>query len=169
MSHLIAIAFDDEFRADEVRTELLRMQREHLVELEDAVTAVRRRDGEVKLRQLYNLTAGGAVTGGFWGTLIGLLFLHPLFGMAAGAAVGAVGGALTDIGIDDRFMKELAERTSQGSSVLFVLVRQATPDKVMDELARMGGHVLYTSLSHEDERRLQAALQGQRQETREET
>ncbi len=159
MSDLIAIAFDDEHRADEVRTELLRLQREYLVELEDAVVAIRKPDGKIKLRQLHNLTASGAVGGGFWGTLIGLIFLHPLFGLAVGAGAGAVAGALTDVGIDDDFMRQLAERTSPGSSVLFVLVRAATPDKVLSELEHVEGHVLHTSLSHEDEERLRAAVE----------
>jgi uncharacterized membrane protein len=159
MSHLIAISFEDEHRADEVRTELLRLQREYLVDLEDAVVAIREPDGKVKLRQLYSLTTTGAVSGGFWGTLIGLIFLHPLFGLAIGAAAGAIGGALTDVGIDDKFMKELSRRAQPGSSVLFVLVRQATPDKVLAELERYKGQVLHTSLSHEDEQRLREAVE----------
>lgn len=160
MAHLIAITFDDEHRADEVRTELLRLQREYLVDLEDAVTAIRKPDGSVKLRQLYSLTASGAVGGGFWGALIGLIFLNPLLGLGVGAAAGALAGALTDVGIDDKFMKELAQRAQSGSSVLFVLVRQATPDKVLSELERYEGHVLHTSLSHEDEERLREAVEG---------
>ena len=99
------------------------------------------------------------ITGGFWGTLIGLIFLHPLFGLALGAAAGAFAGALTDIGIDDKFMKELSQRVRPGSSVLFVLVRQATPDRVLDEMERLEGRVLHTSLSHEDEQRLRAAIE----------
>jgi uncharacterized membrane protein len=159
MSHLIAISFEDEHRADEVRTELLRLQREYLVELEDTVVAIRKPDGKVNLRQLYSLTTTGAVSGGFWGTLVGLIFLHPLFGLAVGAAAGAIGGALTDVGIDDKFMKELSQRARPGSSVLFVLVRHATPDKVLGELERFKGHVLHTSLSHEDEQRLRKAME----------
>lgn len=157
--HLIAISFDSENRADEARTELLRLQREYLVDLDDAVVAIRKPDGKVQLRQLYNLTATGAVSGGFWGTLIGLIFLSPLFGLAVGAAAGAAAGALSDVGVDDAFMKELAKRTRPGSSVLFVLVRQATPDKVLAELERFKGHVLHTSLSHQDEQRLREAVE----------
>ncbi len=159
MSDLVAIAFEDEHRAEEVRSDLLRMQKEYLVDLEDAVVAVRKPDGAVKLRQLYSLTASGAVSGGFWGTLIGLLFLHPLFGLAVGAAAGAVTGAITDVGVDDQFMKNLAQRVRPGSSVLFVLVRKATLDKLLPELERFNGYVLQTSLSHEDEQRLRQALE----------
>jgi uncharacterized membrane protein len=98
------------------------------------------------------------LSGGFWGSLVGLLFLNPLLGAAVGASAGAVSGALTDVGIDDEFMKKLSEGLQPNTSVLFVLVRKATPDKVVDEIKQFGGTVLQTSLSHEDEAKLQAAL-----------
>jgi len=87
-----------------------------------------------------------------------LIFLNPLLGMAVGATAGALTGALIDVGINDNFMKELAATLKPNSSVLFVLVRQMTPDKVLNELAGTGGKVLKSSLSHEDEGKLQAAL-----------
>ena len=98
------------------------------------------------------------MSGGFWGALIGLIFLNPLLGMAVGATAGAVSGGLADVGIDDKFMKELAAGMPSGSSALFVLVRKVTPDRVLEELKGTGGKVLKTSLTHEDEAKLQAAL-----------
>jgi uncharacterized membrane protein len=92
-----------------------------------------------------------------------MLFLNPLLGMAMGASAGAVSGALTDVGIDNKFMKDLAANMKPGSSTLFVLVRKATPDKVFDEIKGTGGKVLKTSLSHEDEAKLQAALSAAKQ------
>jgi len=158
MSTLVVIGYDDQFKADEVRLKLLKMQKDYLIDMEDAVVAVKDPKGKVRLHQAVNLTAAGAVSGGFWGALIGLIFLNPLLGMAVGATAGAVSGALTDVGIDDKFMKELAATMKPGSSVLFVLVRKATPDKVLEEIKGSGGKVLRTSLSHEDEAKLQAAL-----------
>jgi len=158
MSTLVVIEYDDQFKAEEVRLTLMKMQKDYLIDLADAVVAVKDQNGKVRLHQAVNLTAAGAVSGGFWGTLIGLMFLNPLLGMAMGAAAGAVSGALTDVGINDQFMKELAETMKPGSSTLFVLVRKATPDKVLEELQGTGGKVLRTSLSHEDEAKLQAAL-----------
>ena len=158
MTNLVVIAFDDMLKAEEMRLKLLKMQKEYLVDLEDAAIAVKDDNGKVKLHQIHNLTASGALSGGFWGALIGLIFLNPLLGMAAGAAAGAVGGALADIGVDDNFMKELATGFKNGSSALFVLVRKATPDKVLEELEGCGGKIIRTSLSHEEEAKLQAAL-----------
>ena len=158
MSDLLVVGYDDKHQADEVRLRLIKLQREYLVDLADAVVAVRQADGKVELHQVHNLTAAGALRGGFWGALIGLMFMSPLLGFAVGAAGGAVGGALSDIGINDDFMKELAGTLKPGSSALFVLVRKITIDKILAELQGTGGRVLKTSLSNEDETRLQAAM-----------
>ncbi len=154
----VAVAYDDVYTAEEVRLRLLRMQKEYLIDLEDAVVAVRDAKGAVKLHQITNLTALGAVSGSFWGLLIGMLFMNPLLGLAVGAGSGALSGALTDVGINDDFMKKLASELKPGSSVLFVLIKQFTPDKVLAELEGTGGRLLKTSLSHEDEAKLQAVL-----------
>jgi uncharacterized membrane protein len=160
MSILVVVGYKEPYKAEEVRLRLWKLQRDYLLDLEDAVVVVKNAEGKVTLHQPVNLTAAGAVSGGFWGALIGLIFLNPLLGLAVGASAGAVSGALTDIGIDDNFIKELGATMTPNSSSLFVLVRNATPapDKVLDELKGTGGTILKTSLSHEDEAKLQAAL-----------
>ncbi len=158
MSQLIAVSYTDQFKAEEVRLELQKLQSEYLLELDDAVVVTKNAEGKVKLNQAVNLTATGALSGGFWGSLIGMLFLNPLLGLAIGAASGAVAGALTDVGINDQFMKDLGEKLGPNTSALFVLVRKATPDKVVEEIRQFGGTILRSSLSHEDETKLQAAL-----------
>lgn len=159
MATLIVIGYDTEVKAEEVRLALLKMQKDYLIDLADAVVAVRDEDGKVKLRQLYNLTAGGAAAGGFWGALVGLMFLNPLFGFAIGASAGAISGALRDVGIDDRVMKQIAEALTPGHAALCVLIRQMTEDKVLEEIKPFGGTVIQTSLSHEDETKLRTALE----------
>ncbi len=157
MSDLIVIGFPDEFKADEVLIDLRRLELDYLIDLEDAAIVVRNKDGKVKVKQSQELVASGALSGGFWGLLIGLMFLQPLLGIF-GAAVGALSGALTDIGIDDNFIRELGNTIEPGTSALFVLVRKSTPDKVLEDLSKFEGKVLRTSLSHVDEAKLQAAL-----------
>ncbi len=162
MSTLIVVGYQDIHKAEEVRLQLWKLQRDYLLDLEDAVVVVKNDKGKVKLHQAFNLTSSGAINGGFWGSLIGLIFLNPLLGLAVGASAGAVSGALTDVGIDDNFMKELGTTLTPGSSALFVLLRSpsAAPDKVLEELKGTGGTLLKTSLSHEDEAKIQAALNG---------
>jgi uncharacterized membrane protein len=159
MSELVVIGFDDAPQAEAVRVKLLELQREHLIDLEDAVVAVKDRAGAIELRQIHNLTAAGAIGGGFWGALVGLIFVSPLLGMAVGAAAGAISGALSDVGIDDDFMRELASTLEPGRSALFVLMRKSTPDKVLEELRGHHGKVLRTSLSHDEEQRLREVLE----------
>lgn len=160
MQTLIVVTYDTELKAEEVRLDFLKMQKEYLVALEDAVVVVRKPDGKIRLHQMYNLTAGGAISGGFWGTLIGLIFLNPLLGLAVGASAGAIAGALSDVGISDEFMKNLAKQLTPGSSALFVLVNSNITDKVLDALRGTGGVIIQSSLSHADEAKLQEALNG---------
>src|SRR3974390_415021 len=158
MSDLVEIVFPTEGKAEEVRQKLLGMQKEYLIELGDAVIAVKDTKGRVKLNQLINTTAAGAVSGAFWGTLIGLIFLMPLAGAALGAASGAIGGALTDVGINDKFMKDVAATMESGNAALFLLIRKVTADKVLADLKGVGGKVLQTSFDHTKEEALRAAL-----------
>ena len=158
MSELIVIGYEDPFKAEETRIKLVKMQKDYLIDLEDAVVAVKDKDGKVKLNQAFPLTQMGAVGGSFWGALVGLLFLNPLLGAAVGAGAGALSGALSDVGVNDQFMKDIAQGFQPNTSALFVLVRKATADKVLTELQGAGGKILQTSLSHDDEARLQAAL-----------
>jgi uncharacterized membrane protein len=160
MSDLVFIAFPSERNAEEVRTKLLALQHEYLIELGDAVIAVKDDKGRVKLNQMINLTAQGALSGAFWGTLIGALFMMPLLGTALGAASGALGGALSDIGIDDDFMKDAAQALTPGSAGLFLLIRKMTTDKVLADLEGAGGTVIRTSLDHTNEQALRDALAG---------
>jgi uncharacterized membrane protein len=161
VSSLVAVVFNDETTAFEMRAALAKMQKDYLIEMEDAVVVTKDKDGNTKLHQAVNLTAAGAVGGGFWGMLIGMLFLNPLIGAAVGAASGAIAGKLSDIGINDKMMKDLAASFSPGSSALFVLVRKATADKVLDGLKPFAGKgkVFQTSLSKEDEAALRKALE----------
>jgi len=160
MADLVAIAFPTEAKAEEVRQKLLGMQKEYLIELADAVIAVKQPDGSVKLNQLFHPAAAGAATGSFWGLLIGLIFMMPLAGVAIGAASGAISGALADVGINDQFMKDAAQSLQSGAAALFLLIRKITADKVLADLQGVGGTVLRTSFDHTKEEALRAALAG---------
>ena len=158
MSDLIAIIYPTEEKAEEVRHKLIELQKEYLIKLSDAVIATKTDTGKIKLNQLYSTTAAGAVSGSFWGLLIGVLFLNPLLGVAAGATAGAISGALTDVGINDNFMKELATNLNPGNATLFVLIQEMTADKVLNEISGFGGVVLKTSLDETKEQILRDAL-----------
>jgi uncharacterized membrane protein len=166
MAELVAVSFDNPQEADRVLTELTRLQQGYLIDLEDAVIAIRQPNGKVNLKQSVSTvgagTASGTLSGALFGTLVGLLFLSPLAGFAAGAFIGAgtgaLSGSLVDYGINDDFIRSIAETLKPDSSALFVLVRKAQPEKVLAELSGFRGQVLRSSLSPEQEARLQEAL-----------
>ena len=162
MSNLIVVGFNNEADAFEMRAALARLQSQYLIEMEDAVVVTRDAQGKVHLHQAVNLTATGAVSGAFWGTLIGMLFLNPLLGAAVGAGSGALSGKFADIGINDQFMKDLGATITPGSSALFVLVRKSTPDKVLEGLKSFAGkgRILQTSLTKDKEEELRKFLEG---------
>jgi len=166
MSDLVVVAFPEQELAFELRAELAKMQKAYLIDIEDIVVATRDDNGKVKLHQAVNLTSAGAVGGGFWGMLIGLLFLNPLLGAAIGAGAGALSGRFTDIGINDEFMKELAQSFRPGCAAVFILLRKVTADKVLEGLAdfRGKGKVLQTSLEKDREDTLREFLETQAQE-----
>ena len=166
MSDLVVLDFDGVGTADEVLTKLRSLQKEHLIDLEDACVVVHTDAGKVQIKQAVNLTtlgaASGASTGMLIGALAGLLLLNPLAGMAAGglagAGFGALSGSLADYGINDQFIKNLGKTIPKGSSALFMLIKRSTPDKVLPEIEPFKPRVIKTSLSREQEDKLRAAL-----------
>jgi uncharacterized membrane protein len=159
MSDLIAVAYPDKETAETVRRTLVQLTVERVIDLADAVVITREQSGRIKLHQAARPAAAGATGGALWGGVIGLLFLAPLFGMAVGAAVGGATGAMSDVGINDGYMRALGEHLVPGGAALIVLVRSSTPDKVLPQIQRFGGVVLQTSLDDESEQRLQDALE----------
>jgi len=149
MGNLFVVGFDEPNQAEEVRLKLQKLESKGLLDLADVVVAVKDGSGRARLHRGGNLLTEGAA---FCGSLANLILLN--------ATAGAASGALAEVGITDRFIKELATVLIPSRSALFVLTRRPTPDKdqVLEELKGMGGKIFMTSLSHEDEARLQAAL-----------
>jgi len=166
MATLVAIAYPDQDRALEVRSVLGRLQKQYLIDLVDAVVVTRDDKGKVHLNQSVPLIGISTVNGALWGMLIGLLFFSPIVGAAIGAGWGAIAGKLSDYGIDDNFMRTLAEKLQPNTSALFVLARGGVPDRVLPEIARYGGTVIQTSLPQETEEQLRVALSGGSEEAR---
>ncbi len=160
MTELVAISFDDEMKADEAALAAARLGRAGKLEIEDLAVVVKNTRGKVKVRQTVDVTPGqGAAAGSFWGLFVGILLGGPLGGALWGAGAGALWGKLVDLGVDEGFMKDLAERLEPGSSALFTLVRAVEPDAVLDEMRRFDGHVLHTSLPDDAERAVHDALE----------
>ena len=158
MSDLVVITYPDQTQAAKVMATLGQLQKEYLIDLDDAVYVTKDANGKVSLHQASSLEAVGAATGALWGMLFGLLFFVPIAGLAIGAAAGWLGGKFSDYGIDDKFVRQLSAAMGPNSSAIFAVVRRVSADKVVPEISRYGGTVMKTSLSKEAEERLQAAL-----------
>jgi uncharacterized membrane protein len=158
MSNLVAIAYPDRDTAEQVRQELIKATKERLVRLEDAVVVEHEPGGKIKLHQAMGTTGAGAAGGAMWGGLIGLIFFAPLLGMAVGAASGAVAGKMTDLGVNDDFLKDLGAKLRPGAAALIVLGSTDARDKVIERVKPYGGEIIQTSLSTEEEERLRSAL-----------
>jgi len=160
MSELIVLAFKDEATAAAAKAELFSLQKQQLITLADAALVTRRENGKVKVKQANDLVGAGALGGAFWGMLIGLLFFMPWLGLAIGAISGALAGKLSDVGIDDNFIKEVGATIEPNHSALFLMVTSMTEDKVFEALTQHKATLLRTNLSAEDEAKLREAFSG---------
>jgi uncharacterized membrane protein len=145
--------------ADQAEETALALQKQQLVTVHDAATvsweAGKKRP---KTRQSNNLTGAGALGGSFWGLLFGLIFFVPLLGLAIGAGIGALAGSMSDVGIDDRFIKEVRDKVTPGTSALFILTSNAVQDKVRDAFQGQQAELISTNLSNEQESKLREAF-----------
>ncbi|HEX7994618.1 MAG TPA: DUF1269 domain-containing protein [Streptosporangiaceae bacterium] len=163
MSDLIVIGYPDESTAQTVWQELVKLEKDYLLDLEDA--AIIRRDRKGKLHvttPAHHAVTWGALSGLFWGTIIGLIFLFPLAPLTgiAGGLMGAALGAGGDLAIKDDFKQRVQDLVQPGTSAIMVIVRKATPDRFIEALRPYGGTVLRTSLTHDAEQQLMKALHG---------
>ena len=143
--------------------ELVKLGHDYLVDLEDAAIIWREENGEVHVTTpAHHAVAKGTVSGLFWGTLIGLLFMFPLAPLAgvAGGIMGAALGAAWRLGIEDDFRQRVQDLVQPGTSALMVIVRKTTPEKFTEALRPYGGPVLKTSLPRDAELELMKALHG---------
>lgn len=159
MADLFVLGFPTRERAEAVMEVAKDLQKQELLDLEDAALVWRTQDGKIKMQQGYSPVAAGAAGGALWGTLFGLLFLMPVFGLAVGAGAGALAGKLSDLGINDKFMKEVAATLTPGAAAVFALVRRSTPDRVQQALLPYEPTIIRTSLSVQEEADLVKRLQ----------
>jgi uncharacterized membrane protein len=159
MATLTVWKFDSPGGAANALTTLEQMQKQELIHVEDGAT-VTWQEGKKKPKteQMHSLTGGGALGGGFWGLLFGLLFFVPLLGLAVGAAMGALAGSMSDVGIDDDFIRQVREEVTPGTSALFVMTSGAVVDKVVDEFRHSGATLVSSNLSTEQESKLREAF-----------
>lgn len=161
MAMLVAIGYPDQDTAEKAQRTVEQLESELIIQADQVASISRDLEGKYHVHTTHGGAGagGGAVWGGFWGMLFGLLFFIPFAGLALGAGLGALFGHLGKEGIDKAFQQQVRDYVKPGTSALFMVIQQVTEDKAVAALEQYGGTVIKTSLSEEDERRLQEALQ----------
>jgi uncharacterized membrane protein len=161
MATLVAIGYPDQGTAEQARQTVDALEGDLIIQASQVASISRDLEGRYHVHTTHGgaATAGGAIWGGFWGLLFGLLFFIPFAGWAMGAGMGALFGHLGEKGIDKAFQQQVRDHLQPGTSALFMVIEQVTPDKAIAALQQYGGTVIRTSLSDEDTKRLQDALQ----------
>ena len=161
MATLTAIKFNTADGADQAFTLLSDLQRQQLITIHDgAIVSWPQGKKGPKTRQLHNLAGIGALDGAFWGMLFGLIFFVPFLGMAIGAGIGALTGAFADVGIDDKFIKQVQSKVTEGTSALFLLTSNVVTDRVLEAVHQKGlqPELIASNLSTEQEEKLREAF-----------
>ncbi|MFD3687271.1 DUF1269 domain-containing protein [Nocardiopsis sp. NPDC058631] len=158
MAQLIVLGVADRDTAEEALDIAADLSGQHLLRLEDAAYAYKDAKGRPRIQQTIGTTGIGAIGGALWGTLIGLVFLNPLLGLAVGATTGAVAGKLTDVGIDDDMIRQIGAQLEQGRAAVFLLADSATADRAVEAFRPLHPTVIRTNLTRENEQELVEAL-----------
>ena len=160
MATLTVTKFPSPEGAREVLTKIGDLQRQELITVHDAALVQWPADRKKpKTEQLHSMTSAGAMSGTFWGLLFGLLFFVPILGAAVGAAMGALSGSMTDVGIDDEFVRRTREQVTPGTSALFLLTSNAVQDRVAEALSGVDMEIIATNLSGDEEKALREAFE----------
>jgi uncharacterized membrane protein len=158
MSELMVLGFENEAAADEFGTTLAQMQKDMIVQLQDAALVVRDEDGKPHVKHDNHLVGAGALGGAFWGMLFGLIFLMPFLGLAIGAGLGALFGKMGKTGIDKQVLEQMGDAVPPGKAGWFLLIGQMTEDKFLAAVTGSGAKLVRSNLSHEQEEELKKAF-----------
>jgi len=158
MSNLIVIVFDDPEEAGKVRDTIRSVQHSGHIRLDDSAVVVKDTKGELHVKnEVDRGVKVGAVGGGLLGLLVGGIFF-PFAGLLAGTLIGALIGKAVDLGIDQKFIKEVSNALEPEKSALFIIVRDSNPDVAIAALKPYKGTVFHTTLSPDQEENLRGVL-----------
>jgi uncharacterized membrane protein len=158
MSELMVLGFENEMEADAFGVTLAELQKDLIVQLQDAAMVVRDEDGKPHVKHGNNLVGAGALGGAFWGMLFGLLFFVPFLGLAIGAAMGGLFGKLGKTGINKQVLEQMGDAVPPGKAGWFLLISQMTEDKFLAAVTGTKATLVRSNLSHDQEEELKAAF-----------
>jgi uncharacterized membrane protein len=158
MSELMVLGFENELEADRFGVKLAEMQKDMIVQLQDAAEVVRDADGKPHVKHGHSLVGVGAMGGAFWGMLFGLLFFIPFLGLAIGAGMGALFGKMGKTGIDHQVLEQMGDAVPPGKAGWFLLISQLTEDKFLAAVQGANAKLVRSNLTAEQEEQLKHAF-----------
>ena len=158
MSELMVLGFENELEADRFGVTLAQMQKDMIVQLQDAAEVVRDPDGKPHVKHGHGMVGAGALGGAFWGMLFGLLFFIPFLGLAIGAGMGALFGKLGKTGIDKQVLEQMGDSIKPGQAGWFLLISQLTEDKFLAAVTGANATLVRSNLTEEQEKELKHAF-----------
>lgn len=153
MATLTALTFHSLSSADEALAIVERLQRQGQMNVLDAATVQWPRRARKPEPHRQADTGRSRLDGSFWRLLFGIIFLAPRF-EATAAASGAVVSSLTDIGIDEVFIRDVRAHATPNTSALFMLSNGAVTDRVIEALDPLNPSVIATNLPKAKQARL---------------
>ena len=157
-SNLTVLAFDDMETAEKVHQALVHAKNQGLITIDDAAVVVKDEEGKVKVdNQVARGTWISTAVGCGLGLLIGTIFF-PIGGLVLGLAGGALVAKSMDLGVDGKFVDEVSEKITPGTSALFILAEDANEAAILAVLREYEGHLLQTTLDTEAEAAIKKAL-----------
>ena len=155
MTTLTVWKFEDPDGARESLNKLIELSKQHMIQINDAaIVSWAEGKKKPKTHNYGSMTGKAALSGAFWGMLFGLIFFVPFFGMAIGAATGALTGKFADYGINDKFIKEVRDQVTEGTSALFLLTSGAVQDRVVEAFQGVSAELIQSNLTNEQEAQL---------------
>lgn len=161
MATLTVWKFDTPQGAQESLNKLIELSKQQLIQISDAaVVSWEQGKKKPKTQNYGSMTGQGALSGAFWGMLFGLLFFVPFFGLAVGAAMGALSGKFADYGINDKFIKEVREQVTEGTSALFLMTSGAVQERLAEAFQGVSMQLIESNLTSEQEAKLMEDFSG---------
>jgi len=158
MSELVVIGYDDHAAATQAYEKVMALNKDFVVTLSGLAIVHVDADGKSHVETPQKIVGVSATSGALWGMLIGLLFFVPGVGLLLGGAMGALFGKLSKTGVNDQFRSQVQDMLTPGSAAVVIMASKITEDKFSEAMGPLGGSILKTSLSEEDEKELAAEL-----------
>ena len=159
-NYLVALVFDDPYKADEARAALNRMGGEGLLDIDETAVIVKKADGKVRVSQDVNVVENDQHIGHIAGLITAAVTGTMPFIMG-GTLLGKLVGRLTDDGITNKFIKSVQNELQPNTSVL-VLFARSDPErrkKIGLRLATFGPKLLESDMPPELENQVLNEIQ----------